>query len=186
MASSETIARVFQVLSRAYPEYAAKYLQGEGAVQTLRLYQRMLDDIPDDVLERAALGHIAESPWFPHVSDLRGRCLGCMMPALPDAYEAWGMVCRYMRDRVPLYHNGRLYRAKPLPPIVKTAVERLGGWGVLEDGGDFVSNRARFVEVFERLVERERVAFRQLPFSENVLSLGCGGKGTDSEVGDGR
>lgn len=172
MSTAETIARVFQLLSRAYPDYAAKYLQGEGAVQTMRLYQRMLEDIPDDILEGVVLEHIASSPWWPKVADLRGRCLARVVPALPDPYEAWEMVCRHLRERVPLFYNGQFYRARPLPPLVRQAVDWLGGWNALEDDGDFVSNRARFVEIFGRLVERERETFvKRLSSSGNWPTL---------------
>jgi len=161
----ETVARVFQMLSRAYPDYASRYLQGEEAVQTMRLYLRALEDVPDDVLEAATLDHIAQSAWWPKVSELRERCFRLVANEadLPDAYTAWGIVCRRLRERIPIYHNGRFHAPAPLHPLIEQAVRNLGGWGVLSASEEAVADRARFIDAYERLLSRERQRFMELP-----------------------
>lgn len=165
MSSTEAIARVFQMLSRAYPDHASRYLAGDEAVQTMRLYQRMLGDVPDGVLEAAVLEHIAQSPFWPKVSDLRERCFRLMANEadLPDAYTAWGMVCRRLRERIPLYRDGQFHAPKPLHPLIEETVRNLGGWEALAASEEPVADRARFVDAYERLVHRERQRLMEFP-----------------------
>jgi len=165
--SDETMAKVFMMLSRAYPDWASKYLQGEEGAQTMRLYARLLGDIPDDVLEAATLDHIANSPWWPKMDELRKRCVALManITDLPSPYEAWALVCRYIRHpSVPRYHNGAIRDdQEPLPPLIRRAMEGIGGEEALRMSENPAADRARFIEAYEALLEREHRRLAELP-----------------------
>jgi len=185
---SETIARAFKILSRAYPDYASKYLQGEEAVQTIRLYQRALDDVPDDVLEAAVLDHIANCPFWPKVSDLRKRCFDLMagMADLPTPYEAWAKVRKRLKNRIPVFRNGKLHRPRPLPPLIEKAVMGIGGWDVLAASENGAADRARFIEAYTQLIERERRRAMELPAVRGARQrMVVGQTGGELEEGNG-
>ena len=72
MALPETLA-CFRLLMAAYPDKKPE-------ADTFQLYAEMLADIPVYLLEAAIREHIAGSPWFPKLSELRDatrRISGC-------------------------------------------------------------------------------------------------------------
>lgn len=65
MATQDEIIPVLEVLGRAFPNQALSKPTGE-------IYVRMLEDIPIDLLWRAAERHMAEAKYFPRIAELRG------------------------------------------------------------------------------------------------------------------
>lgn len=65
MATQDEILPVLEVLGRAFPNQALSKPTGE-------VYVRMLEDIPVDLLWRAAERHMAEAQYFPRIAELRG------------------------------------------------------------------------------------------------------------------
>jgi hypothetical protein len=66
ISDSEAILRVLVILGRAYPNQG---ISRDG----LDIYVQMLADIPVDLLWRAAERHMAESQYFPRISELRSQ-----------------------------------------------------------------------------------------------------------------
>jgi hypothetical protein len=148
MATAETVSRVWKMLTRAYPDHANKHLAGAEAVETMRLYQRILADIPDNLLEAATVDHIAGSQWFPKPSELRERC-GALRFAKLDRLtptEAWGVA-----KQCAISH--RFASGDPIIDKVMTAL----GWRdfCTSDVDDESSWRARFISGYEQMTERE-------------------------------
>jgi hypothetical protein len=136
------------MLTRAYPDHAAKHLAGSEAVETMRLYQRILQDIPDNLVEAACVDHIAQSQWWPKASELRERAgalrfakLDCLTPI-----EAWGVA-----KQCALSHNWNSG-----DPIIDRVMRSLG-WNDFcqSERDDEASWRARFMSGYEQLAERE-------------------------------
>ena len=173
MATTETVAKAWALLRRAYPDHVQKHL-GNATDQkaTMELYARLLLDIPDDVLEAATMHHITESQWWPKVSELRERATAIRMAAkqIPTEYEAWSQV--YVNAR----HSDRCEWSHPL---VKLAIDRLGGikayaFSPLEDEPSW---RAQYMRCYQGLVARERETVSELPQIAAVterLRLGAG------------
>ncbi len=163
-------ARVWGLLSLAYPNYG-KDGNASALAETMRLYQRLLDDLPLDALEQAVLRHIATSKWFPTVAELRSAAGEIVHPSAAEqtALEAWGDVLEtfvsgeYIFDvflkRLPTFRN----------PLTQAAVTALGGWGYLGQSDNAVADRARFVEVYNQLQARQRTE-QQLPPALRVPS----------------
>ena len=68
MAAFETITKVLAVVSAAYPNFDLK-------PETVKVYLKLLADLPDELLEEASLAHIAQSTYFPTVAELRSAAV---------------------------------------------------------------------------------------------------------------
>lgn len=174
MATFETVGKVFKLLSRAYTDYASKHLRGGEAVETMRLYQRILQDIPDPVLETACVDHMASSQWWPKPSELRERCVSLMINERGGLApsEAWGVVTRRLRVPERTIVNGVEYVRRPCDETTERAVEAIGGWMYLRHSEDAVADRARFLQAYSDIAARERRKIAEHPaVTETRLSI---------------
>jgi len=153
MATSETIFKCFKLLARAYPAQAEKL-----PAETPKLYEQLLVDIPDDILEAATLDHISNSDWFPMISQLRSAAVNITtgVDQFQLAAEAWGDVCRliirYGRDREPEIEN----------PITAQTIKALG-WRSLCMSTNQVADRARFIQAYDLYLQRYKRGATTLP-----------------------
>ena len=142
MTKAETIAKILLLLSAAYPN-------ARLAEETPVLYERLLADIPDELLETAVMDHIARSPFYPKVSELRQAAanIATGIYEIPPAAEAWGELARlipaYGRDNQPEIEN----------PITARVVAALG-WRNLCISTNQVADRARFIEAYNEYKKR--------------------------------
>jgi hypothetical protein len=160
---SSEFVKVWQLLALAYPSYGRE-LEAATLAETLRLYERLLSDLPVEVLKTATLRHIATSKWFPTAAELRSAALEIVAPSSQEqtALEAWG-------DVMDTFASGVCYAGEFLQrtprfrnPLTQAAVAALGGWLNLCRSENAVADRARFVEVYGQLRGRQRTE-RQLP-----------------------
>lgn len=155
MATTNEIHRVWMVLISAYPSWE-KELSEDKLADTLTIYERLLQDIPGEALEAAALQLIAECKFFPTVAELRAKALSLLGPRSPSPMEAWGEVkmafSRYGRYQAPKFEN----------PITAKVVQSMG-WLSLCDSENEASDRARFIQAYEVLCQRERKDALLLP-----------------------
>jgi len=148
MATFETVQRVFKMLSRAYPDHAGKHMAGSEAVETMRLYQRIVADVPDAVLEAACIDHMASSQWWPKPSELRERCMAMRMSKLDrlTPVEAWGAAKQAALSHA--FATG--------DPIIDKVMHSLGWNDFCQSERDDESSwRARFISGYEQMIERE-------------------------------
>lgn len=156
MATERTIKQVMALLSAAYPDHWNK-LSVEQVGQLLTLYGRTLADIDDALLEQATLRHIAQSQWFPKVSELRSAATALALPPGLDPAEAWEQVRRAIH-RYGYYHDG----IPPFDDPLTAAVVRQMGWRDLCTSEFPTADRARFLEAYARQQTRT-VSSAQLP-----------------------
>jgi hypothetical protein len=125
----------------------------------MELYARLLLDIPDDVLEAAVMQHMAQSQWWPKVSELRERATNLVMAAkhIPSDFEAWCEVRANARHSTAEHNWSH--------PLVKAAIDRLGGLRALgySPEEDEPSWRANYLRCYQALVNREREQVSELP-----------------------
>ena len=174
MATAETVSKVWKMLTRAYPDHAGKHLAGAEAVETMRLYQRILGDVPDTALEAACIDHIASSQWWPKAAELRERCVSLLLneKGLLTAPEAWGMVQRRLRVPDHTIIAGVEYVRRPCDELTERAIEAVGGWSYLRRSEDIVPDRARFLQAYTDIAARERRRAGEHPMvTEARLSL---------------
>ena len=163
MASSETVSMVMGVMAHAYPRY-------ELSADSVKLYAKLLADIPGEILEAAAHQIMAESKFFPSVAEWREMAHKLMTGAhnIPTAYEAWedamrqvnlcGEYYRYQFNaRVPEYSH----------PLVERAVKVIGYRHLLESENIAV-DRAHFFKIYDSLVNRAEEDTRLLPDVKQV------------------
>ena len=180
MATTETVGRVWKMLTRAYPDHAGKHLAGAEAVETMRLYQRILADIPAALLEAATVDHIASSQWFPKPSELRDRAGALRFSKLDrmTPTEAWG------------YAKGAaLSHSWPTGDALVDTVMGALGWNDFcqSERDDESSWRARFISGYEQLVDREyRKATEHPMVTDARRILTAGQREALEELSDGR
>ena len=109
---------------------------------------------------RAAAAHCATtSKWFPTVAELRDAAFGIIenRAGIPSAAEAWGEVMAAMRYAAPAR------RPQFSHPVIRRAVEAVGGWYTLCTSESGVADRSKFFQAYEQIVARDREQARVLP-----------------------
>ena len=157
MASSETVSMVMGVMAHAYPRY-------ELSADSVKLYAKLLADIPGEILEAAAHQIMAESKFFPSVAEWREMAHKLMTGAhnIPTAYEAWenvmgqvGLCGEYYRYQV----NARY--PEYAHPLIEKAVKIIGYQHLLMSE-NIAIDRAHFFKIYESLVNRAEEDIRLL------------------------
>ncbi len=157
MATSQEIAQVMGVMAHAWPRY-------ELSKDSVKLYSRMLADIPYEILDASAKQIMAEMKFFPSISEWREMARKLMIGNLfiPSAYEAWedamnqvrlcGEYYRYTDGRTPEYSH----------PLVEKAVKIIGYRNLLMSE-NIAMERAHFFKTYESLLSRAEEDARTLP-----------------------
>lgn len=129
MTRAET-GKVLAILKAAYPRQ-------DIPPETVAVYADMLSDLDGDAVATAARAHIATSPFFPSVSELRRR-------ALPPALQpevAWGEVMHKIasvgRYRIPAWSS----------PAIEATVNAIG-WQELCGSENLSVERAHFFRTY--------------------------------------
>lgn len=163
VATREEIQRVLAMLVASFPMWA-KDVDDPVLEQTLRVYERILTDLPAIALEAAVLQHIADSRFFPTAGELRQKTMSLLGPRRPSAMEAWGEVkrafARYGRYQGPIFEN----------QIAARVVESMG-WLSLCDSGNEAADRARFIQAYETFCRREQEDALLLPEVRELLAI---------------
>lgn len=159
------IARVFELLTTAYPEYG-RDLSVEQIRAQLKLYALFLRDIQPDVLEAAAVQYIANNKWFPKIAELREAALTLLTHHDLKAEEAWGEVKRLVH-RYGSYGEwcaeDKIYRVpRSTHDAVNQAIAILG-WRELCNSENEAADRAHFFKIYGTLVERRNRVTMMLP-----------------------
>ncbi len=177
--TEKEISKLVAVIAAAYP--AAR-----GDAGTVAIYQRMLADL-DFVAARAAVERLlATSKWLPTIAEIREATLAVTAGEARPGGAAWGdvkaAIRRYGYDRRP---GVDFYFADP---VVLEAVRALG-WFELCSSENEVSDRARFIDLYDRLAVDARArqlagglpAQRELEESRSALGLAGGGRAGEAE-----
>ncbi len=155
----ETTLSVLTFLVSAYPRIEIK-------PANIKVYVTCLSDIPADVLKAAALAHVAKSPFFPAIAELRDAAAGLMERALniPNTYDAWDEVCRAITT------HGHYRRPEFSHALIQKSVDACGGWRALCMSENQIADRARFFQVYETYQGREKEDNRQLPEVSSMIA----------------
>jgi hypothetical protein len=94
-----------------YP-YWTKERTDEQFTRATQTYDRLLADIPLEVVGAAVLSHIAKSRFFPTVSELRELAIDLTSPPHPSALAAWAdkddPIARKARSFIPNWNDRSL------------------------------------------------------------------------------
>lgn len=131
---------LFALLAAAYPREPIQEAQ-------MALYDAFLAPYSSDAVQTAALRHIAQSPWFPRVSDLLALIHeGDQL----DSDAAWAEVQRQIRA-VGYYGQPTWSH-----PAIAAAVDALG-WDRLCTSTQPQTDRAHFLRFYATAQKREQV-----------------------------
>jgi len=116
---------------------------------TALLWQKMLNDVPYDLAEKALCKILITARYWPTMAELREAVDSLRPPitGIPPVDEAWEEVCRNLS---PYQQHTWSHEA-----ISKT-VQRLGGIRSIGESENISVVRAHFFKLYEILVARER------------------------------
>ncbi|MCH8093252.1 MAG: hypothetical protein IH953_01535 [Chloroflexi bacterium] len=152
---TQTIVEILAVLAAAYPRF-------ELPVATIQIYEQSLADIPVDALHAATLDMVAESKFFPSVAEIRKSAFSLMAEEEPDAYSAWATTLDYVRQGRGHPIKGKS-REWDIPAVIEQTVRQIGGWSHLAMAENVAADRARFIDAYDRMIEKQEYKTRQLP-----------------------
>lgn len=123
--------------------------------KALAYYASAISDIDDQYLIMAFRMHLETEKWFPSVSEIRKAAaeLAGRRSGIPLPYEAW----RETRDNARMWVSGwhrNVDQHEWSHPLVKETA-RLLGWEDICYGENTESTRARFLQAYEQLKDRE-------------------------------
>jgi len=142
---------LFALLAAAYPKEPMTEAQ-------IALYEAFLMDYPGPVVRAAVLRHIAQSPWFPRISELLALIHeGDQL----DADAAWAEVQRQIRT-VGYYGQPTWSH-----PAIAAAVDALG-WDTLCRSTNPEADRAHFLRFYALAQKREQARQQWAALPERV------------------
>ncbi len=166
MATIEEVTRVIAGLLVIYP-YQNRQLTNDAERRGfVTAYHRILHDLDARLLDAAALELGGTGKFFPAAAELRQTAFG--LKAVADgeltAGDAWGMVSK-------AFGSHGHYRGVPdhFPPLVKRAVDAMGGWTNLCLSENGMVDRAHFLKMYDTLEVRTKPETRMLPEVEKVV-----------------
>ncbi len=169
------VAKLVAVLMASYPN-------NKFTTETSHIYERMLADLDYPAASAAVEQLLASSKWIPTVAEIRERVVSLHRGEVLVGGEAWGLVLeaigRYGRYRVP----GVDFQFSDA--TTAECVSALN-WRELCDSENPQADRARFVELYDRLAARNRRAqltdglpatkrFRELQAQQSARALSQG------------
>lgn len=155
MATIEEIHDVFEALCAAYPGWG----RDAGVImnKTIQVYEQTLKDIHGGTLKMAALHHISMCKWFPTVAELRSAAVALSSRNGHRAgAEAWGDVLHAM-------HEFGFYRKPQFDDPTVARIVASFGWRELCQSENSIADRARFIEAYEQIANREKERDTMLP-----------------------
>lgn len=132
----------------ACPAHAAK-LDANAAKNMVTAWMMMLEDLPGAEVAAALKRHIATSKWLPSVAELRELVAEAKYGDRRPGGDAWGDVLRAIAT-VGAYRSPAF-----ADPVVARCVHALG-WRELCLSENQAADRARFVELYDKLAATER------------------------------
>ena len=166
MASLDDVKKVIGGLLIIYPYQNEKMHSKQELLAFVSAYHRILHDVDADLLDAAALELGGTNKFFPAAAELRQTAFDLKAVATGEltAGDAWAMVT------TAIGAHGYV-RGMPdhFPPLVKRAVEGLGGWKALCMSENGMVDRAHFIKMFGELDKRVKQETRMLPEVGNVV-----------------
>lgn len=153
--ANTTILQCLALLADAYPKHASEQFGPE----TQRVYELALADIDPALLKAATLAHIATGKWFPAVAELRQQAADLVQRSTGQmgAYEAWGELVKQLR------RGYSIHRPPPLDELTRGALDAIGGWRWFCNSDNPAADRARFIQAYEQLLQRQTNDIMLLP-----------------------
>ena len=163
MACETEFNAIMEFLSTVYGE--------EIDTARLQAYDLLLAHFPGEVLAAAAQLHASRSDFFPKPAQLLRAAIEIMgdRNGVPDPYAAWELLQAEIR------RTGYLGTPHFEQPALAEAVKRLG-WRQLCLSDNPISERARFLDCYQRIVEGEVQRALMPPAVQKLMALRAGAR----------
>jgi len=145
------VPEILTLLALTYPKFKLM-------PDTIRAYSMMLDDIPAETLQAAALQCTRKLTFFPSVHEILVEVseINRKQNAVPTAYEAWEDLNKGGRGvwKTVVEEDGKYYieerRYTFLHPLVTRVAEMLGWPDDFPTGENDVADRAHYFKAYEQ------------------------------------
>lgn len=140
-------AKLVAVMLAAFP-------QSRASAQTSQVYERMLADLDYPAANAAVERLLATARFMPTIAEIRETALALTVGEQKQGGEAWGDVLRMIgRYGARRYDDG--WTVPIADPVAARTVAALG-WVNLCDSENQAADRARFIELYDRLAIQEK------------------------------
>jgi hypothetical protein len=159
------VRKLIAVMTAALPREWS-FLTKEQQKATEAIYVRMLADLPYAAASSAVESLLSTSKSMPTIGEVRIATMRAMHGDVRAGGDAWGdvrrAISRYGMNRAPLFDD----------PAVERVVRALG-WRELCQSENDVSDRARFIELYDRFAREQRheANVSQLPAAQRLRAL---------------
>jgi len=154
-----TVEKVILILKALSDYYIGKFTVN---AKTHIMWQGLMPDIPDDILELATKQYMRENDWPPNgVAKIIEIANKLMQPQLPDWSEAWKECIEYINKFSWEQDKGFSH------PMIEEAYNRIGNWDNLQSD-DVPTVRAQFRQTYEQLIHRAESEIKLLPAAREV------------------
>jgi hypothetical protein len=155
--------KLVAVLLGAFP-------QSRISAQTPAIYERMLIDLECPAAHAAVERLLAASRFMPSVAEIREAALTLAIGEQKPGGEAWGGVLRAIKAEGAWHTPGRDFVFADT--VTAECVESLG-WRELCASENQVADRARFIELYDRLAvqNRQRQLSESLPAAQRYKAI---------------
>ena len=143
--TEEEIRKTLAIITVAWPDKPL-FTDAESMLEVANLWAAMFSDVADGQLMKAASALVATAKFRPSIAELRKEALRGRLLDLTSG-EAWSEVIaaigRYGARRTPEWSS----------PVVKLAVQSIGGWSALCRSLNMTADRARFLDYYTNIVD---------------------------------
>lgn len=141
MADPEKVTQIVEAFAQIYTNHKLSEM-------SIAMYCRVLSDIPNDLLEAAALAHVRTGKFFPTPAELVELATEVAFEGMPLPLEAWREVKSQVMSWCVVFSH----------PLIEEAINCLGGMKAFGQSNEDEepSWRARFCEVYAGLVKRAK------------------------------
>ena len=148
----EESAKVIAALIAAYPQQASRLDRGRVAAM-IDVWASLLADLPYDRVDASLRALLASQTFMPSVAEVRAMDLELRRGPVRAGGEAWGSALKAMKCEGAYKLPGVDFDFAD--PLVTRCVNLLG-WTELCLSEHTVADRARFIELYDRLALQRR------------------------------
>lgn len=146
MDTRETV-ELFTVIAALYPREQSF---SKADSETVKVWQRMLSDIPANIAVGAVQSHAATSQWPPSIAEIRQHAVNITSPIM-DADQAYTLV-RIAMKKFGYYQSKDAMET--LPEDVREAVRSFGGFVSMCMSEEPEIQRAQFMKLWDAMKKR--------------------------------
>jgi hypothetical protein len=148
------VAKLVAVLCCAYPN-------AKISADTSTVYENMLADLEVGLANAAVKRLLATAKWIPTIAEIRSAVLEAQHGASRPGGDAWG-------DVLQAVHRFGMYREPVFTDSTVTRCVKQLGWTEICQSENQQADRARFIELYDRLAVSGR---RELQMPPDVRRL---------------